>query len=356
MKVSTRMTQSLLLQAFQGTNTTIPVWFMRQAGRYLPQYQALRKKYSLKEMFRHPEIAATVTVLPVKELKVDAAILFADILTLPSAMGFDIRFDKDNGPLVKNPLTKPSDVEAIHDFADLSYIREIVALVNQRLPEDIPLIGFAGSPFSVACYLLEGAAPLWGPSALGFNKALHFIERETVAFHKLMRVLTQNTIRYLHLQKDAGIKVFQIFDTWAGLLRPADYARWVFPYVQEIFQGVDLPSIYYVKNSHPLLAFMERSGADFLSVCQSVVLGHNSLLEKTDKGIQGNLFNGLLYADNKTLEKEIRDVLMGVRHYKRYVFNLSHGVLPDAAVDTLKFIVDHVHEFDWMRKDDRVKI
>ena len=143
------MEKSLLLQAFHGTNTTIPVWFMRQAGRYLPEYQAIRKKYSLEEMFTNPDLAAEVTCLPVKILNVDAAILFADILTLPSRMGFDIRFEKKNGPVVLNPMTQTTDFKKIHDLDDLSWLEQTISLVNRRLPNHIPLIGFAGSPFTV---------------------------------------------------------------------------------------------------------------------------------------------------------------------------------------------------------------
>ncbi len=338
------MSQSLLLQAFQGTNKTIPVWFMRQAGRTLPQYQALKSKYPLEEMFHNPEIASEISCLPVKELNVDAAILFADILTLPASMGFKISFSQNNGPVITNPIAQPDDLGAIHDFyeEELNYVRETIRLVKQRLPTDIPLIGFAGSPFSVAFYLVGGGSPM------NFSRIFHLMFHEPEAFHRLMEILTRNTMRYLNLQKDAGIKVFQLFDTWAGALRPTDYAHWVLPYVREIFDEVDLPSIYYLKNCQHLLALMEKCGADFLSVCESVVLGHNPILAKTDKGVQGNLFIGLLYAPRDLLEKEIRDVLMGGRHYQRYIFNLSHGVFPDVEVDTLKFVVDRVHGFGKM--------
>ncbi len=333
------MANSLLLQAFEGTNKTTPVWFMRQAGRYIPEYQTIRKKYSLEEMFTNPEIAAEVTCLPISILNVDAAILFADILSLPSQMGFDIRFEKNNGPVISNPIARLKDLDKIHDFAGLSYIEQTIRLVNERLPKNIPLIGFAGSPFTVLTYLIEGGA------SINFNKTLQFAYQYPSAFHKLLTILTRNTILYLHRQKKAGVKIFQLFDTWAGILRPADYAHWVLPYVQEIFKKVNLPSIYYLKNSRHLLALMDQCGADFLSVCHSVVLGHNSVLEKTARGIQGNLFNGLLYADEKTLEKEIQDVLLGAGRYKKYIFNLSHGVFADIEVAKLKFVVENVHRF-----------
>ncbi|HLD69565.1 MAG TPA: uroporphyrinogen decarboxylase [Candidatus Omnitrophota bacterium] len=334
-------TDSLLLQTFEGKNKTIPVWFMRQAGRCLPEYRRIKERYSLEEMFHRPELAARVTCLPIDTLGVDAAILFADILTLPAQMGFQIRFDKNNGPIILNPLERLKDFQNIHDFADLSYVSETIKQVNQKLPGHIPLIGFAGSPFTVLCYLLEGG------SSVSFNKTLRFMQEYPSVFQKLLTILTSNTIAYLNLQKKAGIKAFQLFDSWGGILRETDYERWALPYVQKIFKNVDLPSIYYLKNSSHLLSSMEKSGADFLSVCHTVDIGTNRILKKTKKGVQGNLFNGLLYADRRVLAKEIQNVLIGARQYKKYIFNLSHGVFPDTDVNTLKFIVERVHQFKW---------
>ncbi|MFA5060046.1 MAG: uroporphyrinogen decarboxylase [Candidatus Omnitrophota bacterium] len=331
----------LFLQAFEGTNKTVPVWFMRQAGRFLPQYRALKEKYSLNEMFQTPELASEITVQPIDALGVDAAILFADILTLPSAMGFNIKFSNTDGPVIDNSLGNAANFKNIHDLDDLSFVEKTIKLVNARLPDNIPLIGFAGSPFTVLSYLVEGG------SSLSFAKLFKFLAEEPQQFHRLMEILTKNTIDYLNLQKKAGIKAFQIFDTWGGILRPSDYAHFVLPYVKEIFEKVDLPSIYYVKNCSHLLALMEQTDADFLSVCHTVVLGHNSILEKTQKGVQGNLFNGIFYAPSKNLEKEVRDVLLGAQHYKKYIFNLSHGILPDTDVSKVKSVVELVHKFKW---------
>jgi len=329
----------LLLEAFEGRNQTVPVWFMRQAGRYLPEYQAIKKKYSLEEMFSTPELAAEITCLPIEKLGVDAAILFADILTLPKAMGCDVRFDSPEGPVITQTIQQTQ----LHDLDDLPYIRKIIQLVRQQLPAHIPLIGFAGSPFTVLVYLLEQG------SSLNCSRTIRYIFEEPEKYHHLMDLLTKNTIRYYQLQKKAGIQVFQLFDTWAGILRPSDYSHLVLPYVSKIFEAIDLPSIYYAKNCHHLLPLMDKTKADFLSVCHTVVLGHHTTIEKTKKGIQGNLFNGLLYADQETLKKEIRDVLIGGQKHKKYIFNLSHGVLPDVSWEKLKFIADEVHAFPWKR-------
>ncbi|MBI5024256.1 MAG: uroporphyrinogen decarboxylase [Candidatus Omnitrophica bacterium] len=335
------MNNSSFLQAFQGTNPRVPVWFMRQAGRYLPEYQALKKKYSLQKMFDTPELAAEITCLPVGILGVDAAILFADILTLPAQMGFNIRFDDRHGPVIGGMIA--SDLhhrDDIHDADDFSGVTKTIRLANEQLDAKVPLIGFAGSPFTVLTYLVEGG------SAVNFTKTFRFINEHPVHFEAWMELLTQNTIRYLNAQKEAGAAAFQLFDSWAGILRPADFAYRVLPFVRRIFEEVDLPSIYFVRNCAHLLALMDQSEADFLSVDHTVVLGHHTILEKTEKGIQGNLFNGLLYADDATLEKETRDVLIGGVKHGRYIFNLSHGVFPDVEVDKLKRIVEQVHAFD----------
>ncbi len=333
------MDESLFLQAFKGVNTQVPVWFMRQAGRYLSQYRALREKYSIEAMFATPELAAEVTCQPIEILGVDAAILFADILTLPAAMGASVRFDSHQGPVIGRIGEKEDPAKALHDFEHVSHIEETIRLVRQRLPAGVPLIGFAGGPFTVLTYLLEGG------SSVGFARTFRFLEENRACSGNLMEALTRNTVRYLNLQKKAGAAAFQLFDSWAGILRPADFARWVLPYVQRIFREVDLPSIYFTRNCAHLLALMDQCEADFLSVDHTVVLGHHTVLEKTKKGVQGNLFNGLLYADDATLVREVRDVLVGGVNHGRYIFNLSHGVFPDVNPDKLKLIIEQVHSF-----------
>ncbi len=331
------MPESLLLQAFKGTNTTVPVWFMRQAGRYLPEYRALKAKYSLEQMFGTPELAAQITCLPTDILGVDAAILFADILTLPSAMGAKITFTNDNGPQIKSS----KNLSELHDFDDLSSIVKTIKLVNKQLPGHIPLIGFTGGPFTVLTYLIEGGG------ALNFTKTFKFAYSEPQRFHQLLDLLTNNTIAYLKLQKDAGIKVFQIFDTWAGILTPKDYQEWVLPYLQRIFKKIDLPSIYFLRNSAHLISLTSQCGSDFLSVDHTIPIGDVLLIQKTKQGIQGNLFNGLLYSEDVVLKQEVSNLLKAAQTHQRFIFNLNHGVFPDVSVEKLKLIVKTVHQFQW---------
>ncbi|MDE1920617.1 MAG: uroporphyrinogen decarboxylase [Candidatus Omnitrophica bacterium] len=322
--------QSDILSAFQGKNKRVPVWFMRQAGRYLPQYQALKGNRPLGELFRDPEAAGAITLQPLEILGVDAAILFADILTMPSAMGFRIDFINGKGPVVANPVHHYRDLRRLGKFSGLDYLTRTIQLINLVLPPSIPLIGFAGSPYTVATYLC--------------SRHNHMMYENPTAFHQLMALLTDNTIAYLKQQKEAGIKLFQLFDTWAGSLRREDYESFVLPYVQKIFKAVNLPSIYYLKNCAHLMGPMEKSGAEFLSVCETV----NIKDIRSKKGIQGNLLNTLLYADDKTLIEETRAILKSAKaRHRRYIFNLSHGVMPDVNPLKLKMVVDEVHKFKW---------
>ncbi|MDE2222822.1 MAG: uroporphyrinogen decarboxylase [Candidatus Omnitrophica bacterium] len=322
--------QSDILLAFQGKNKRVPVWFMRQAGRYLPQYQSLKGNRPLAELFRDPEAAGAITLQPLEIIGVDAAILFADILTMPSAMGFRIDFINGKGPVIGNPIHHYRDLKNLGKYSGLDYLTRTIQLINLVLPPAIPLIGFAGAPFTVATYLCPRYA--------------HMMYENPAAFHQLMALLTENSIAYLKQQKEAGIKLFQLFDTWAGSLRHKDYETFVLPYVQKIFKSVNLPSVYYLKNCAHLMDLMEKSGAEILSVCETVDIRK----VKTKKGIQGNLLNTLLYADDKTLIEETRALLKAAKaRHRKYIFNLSHGIMPDVNPMKVKLVVDEVHKFKW---------
>lgn len=328
---------SILLQAFKGTNKQVPVWFMRQAGRFLPEYQNIRQHHTLDEMFRNPEIVAEVTCQPVRILGVDAAILFADILTLPMHLGFEITFDPGKGPVIKNPFRHTDDFKRLYKLESVPHLTKAIPLINKMLPPEIPLIGFAGSPFTVLCYLVEGG------SSKEFARMRWLIKNDLQTFHKLMAFLTHNTVEYLKIQKTAGVKVFQLFDSWGGILNEAEYTTLVLPYVKTIFENVDLPSIYFLKNGGHLTTPMNKAGSDFLSVCETVDL--NTL--QTKKGVQGNLFVDHLRASDAVLKKEVLKVLESARRFKKYIFNLNHGIQPDVQVKKVKYVVELVHNFSW---------
>lgn len=330
---------SQFLLAFQHKNTRVPIWFMRQAGRYLPEYQEIKTKYSLEQMFQTPELAAEITCQPVRILGVDAAILFADILTLPQTMGFEIRFDSKIGPVIDKTADRTHWLKDIHDFHDLPYLNKTIKLINQQLPKKIPLIGFAGSPFTVLCYLIEGG------SSVTHSKTFRLMNEAPDFFQKILNRLTDNTVRYLKYQKNVGIKALQLFDTWGGLLSRDDFKRWIVPSISKIFANVDLPSIYYIKSGAHVLDLLKGIPMDVVSVCQNVELKNNIVLKKLNKGVQGNLFNGILYAQEKEIQAATLEVLKAGTGYSTYIFNLSHGVFPDVKVDQLKRIVHTVHEF-----------
>ena len=322
--------QSDFLLAFEGKNKRVPVWFMRQAGRYLPQYQALKAHTPLRELFRNPEIAGAITLQPVEIIRVDAAILFADIMTMPSGMGFDIDFIDGKGPVIKNPIHYGSELKRLGKFNGLDHVSQTIKLINKVIHPSIPLIGFAGSPYTVLSYLCPRHSRLmW---------------EDPKAFHQFMFLLTDNTILYLKQQKDAGIKAFQLFDTWAGSLRRQEYETFVLPYVQKIFKAIKLPSIYYLKNCAHLLDLMEESGAEMLSVCETVDLAEL----KTKKGVQGNLLNTMMHAPKEVVLTEVSRLLKTAKkNHRKYVFNLNHGVLPETDPLKLIAVVEAVHQFKW---------
>ena len=322
--------EPIFLQAFSGKNKHVPVWFMRQAGRFLPQYQQLKATRPLRDLFREPEIAGAITLQPVEILHVDAAILFADIMTMPSGMGFYIDFVDGKGPVIKNPIYGQADLKRLGKYSGLEHVSRTIQLINAVLPPSIPLIGFAGSPYTVMTYLCPRHQQL-------------MFENPKV-FHQFMGLLTDNTIAYLKQQQKAGIKAFQLFDTWAGALRKEEYTTFVLPYVQKIFKAVTVPSIYYLKNCAHLFEEMDKSGSDFLSVCETVDIGQI----KTAKGIQGNLLNTMVYGSQEDLLIEVKRLLtLAKKHHKKYIFNLNHGILPDTDPMKIKAVVDAVHSFKW---------
>lgn len=325
---------SVFLDAFKGHQQRVPIWIMRQAGRYLPQYRELKAKRTLNDMFRDPDTAAEITLMPVDILKVDAAILFADILTLPSGLGFKIDFIDGKGPVVENPILGLSDLKRLSQWSELEYIQKIIKQVNKRLDSQVPLIGFAGSPYTVLSYLCPKHARL--------------MQENPRLFLDFMQGLTQATIDYLKYQQQAGIKAYQLFDTWAGQLRQKDYDVFVLPFVNQIFEAVGIPSIYYLKNCSHLVTSMMKVKANALSVCETVTIGENTQLNQTHHVIQGNLLNTLLYAEDAVLINETHLLLQAAKkHHRKYIFNLSHGVFPDISVEKVKLLVQTVQQFRW---------
>jgi len=320
-----------------------PVWFMRQAGRYQPEYRELRKDRDILEMCRNPELAAEVTMLPLARMDVDAAILFSDIMVPVAEMGFEVRIDPGVGPRVAEPIRTEADVDRLrHPFdpeGQVPYVLEAVRFLRKVL--NVPLIGFAGAPFTLASYLIEG-----GPSR-DFARTKAFMHSAPQAWDRLMWTLGQNIQSYLRAQIEAGAQAVQVFDSWVGCLDPADYSHYVAPYMLELFgglAGLDAPRIHFGVCTGELLTQMRDVGADVVGVDWRVLL--NDAWERIgfDVAIQGNLDPAVCLAPWDDVEIKALAVLRRAAGRPGHIFNLGHGVLPQTPPDVLARLVDLVHE------------
>ncbi|HYK83001.1 MAG TPA: uroporphyrinogen decarboxylase [Gemmatimonadales bacterium] len=326
----------------QPTDVT-PVWFMRQAGRYLPEYRALRQRHSLLELCHQPELAAEVTLQPVTRLGVDAAILFADILLPFEPLGLGLTFAAGEGPQITRPVREPAQVFAlppVDPAADLAYVLDAVRLAVRALPPDVPLIGFAGAPFTLASYAIEGGA------SRAFALTKRFMYAEPGAWHELLGRLAELVGGYLAAQARAGARALQLFDSWVGCLSSADYANYVLPHSRralELAAASGVPVIHFGTDTAALLAEFARAGGDVIGVDWRLPL--DVAWEKIGPGraIQGNLDPAALLAPRPELAKRVRDILARAAGRPGHVFNLGHGVLPETPVDAVQAVVEWVH-------------
>jgi len=336
-----RLLRALRLEPVDAT----PVWFMRQAGRYMAEYRAIREKYTLLEICDRPELAAEVTLQPVKAFGVDAAILFADILLPLVPMGLKLEFAKGEGPVFHNPIATTADVEALSliDAKDaLHNVMEALALVKAEIRGKTPLIGFAGAPFTLASYMIEGG------SSRSFTKAKRFMYDNPKAWHALMDKLATVISGYLVAQADAGADVLQLFDSWVGALSPEDYKEYAQPYSKRILDAVKargVPSIHFGTETATLLPLMAEAGGDMIGLDwrTDLVKGWESV--GSGKGVQGNLDPVALFAPRPELERRVKSVLAKAANRSGHVFNLGHGILQETPVDNVRAVVEMVHEF-----------
>ena len=318
-----------------------PVWFMRQAGRFLPEYRKLREQHGILEIARTPDLAVEVARIPVERLGVDAAILFADIMIPVAAMGVDVRIEPDRGPVIDAPLHGPADVRALRPLdpgADVPFIGETVKALAADL--DVPVIGFAGAPLTVASYLIEG-----GPSrSYTRTKSLMFSEPEM--WRELMDRLTEATIAYLRFQVETGAEAVQLFDSWAGALGADDYEAHVLPWSRRIFDdlaGLGVPRIHFGVGTAHLLELMRAAGPDVVGVDWRIPLDEAWDRVGYELAIQGNLDPASLLAPWEVVERKAADVLRRAGGRPGHVFNLGHGVLPETDPDVLARLVELVH-------------
>lgn len=321
-----------------------PVWFMRQAGRYLPQYRALREKYSLLELCAHPELAVQVTLQPLDTIEVDAAILFSDLLLPFTPMGLRFDFVKGEGPSVENPIRNAADVERLSPFdprASLAHVLETITLLRRELAGRVPLIGFGGAPFTLAAYAIEG-----GPSR-DYLRTKTFMYAQPQAWHRLCGFFADVMTNYLRAQVAAGAQALQIFDSWAGALGRGDYREFVLPHTKRIFDGVagsGVPLIHFGVGTTAILADLAEAGGHVVGVDWRQGLDEAWRTIGSERGIQGNLDPAVLFAPRDRLLAAADDILQRAAGRPGHIFNLGHGVLPELDPGVLKQVVDLVHE------------
>ncbi len=317
-----------------------PVWFMRQAGRSQPEYRALRERYSLVEIVRHPELGAEVTLRPVAELGVDAAVLFADIMLPLRSMGIAVEL-ADGGPVIDHPVRSAHDLETLRPFEideTTGAVLETIRLI--RRSSSIPLIGFSGAPFTLASYVIEG-----GPSReyLTTKAVMH---QEPAVWSRLMEQLTDMVVRYLQAQVAAGVQVVQLFDSWAGCLSPADYVTHVAPYTRQIFaalRSAGVSAIHFGTGTAGMLAEMAEAGGDVIGVDWRVSLDA-AWARIGDRGIQGNLDPAVVLGSREGIREHTLDILRRAGGRRGHIFNLGHGVHPQTPREHLRYVVELVHE------------
>ena len=318
-----------------------PVWLMRQAGRYLPEYMAVRSKCTFLELCKTPDLAAEVSIQPVDILGVDAAILFSDILTPVEPMGMKLDFVP--GPVFEHPIRTMADVEALRIpqmEQDVPYVLETIKILRRELAGKVPLIGFGGAPFTLACYMVEGKG------SKDFARIKQMMYGAPQVYAALMEKITTMDMEYLNAQIKAGAQAIQIFDTWGGILSPADYERYVLPYTTRLINGLnrtETPVIHFVKGAGTMLDTVQKAGGDVMGLDWHVNLGRARAVLGQGMAVQGNLDPTVLFAPQTVIEQEVKRVLDENAGRPGHIFNLGHGILPTVPPENARFMVDCVH-------------
>jgi uroporphyrinogen decarboxylase len=339
-----KTSDSIFLRALNREALEIPpIWYMRQAGRYMPEYRAVRSKFkNFLEMCKNPEVCCELALQPINAFKLDASILFSDILTIPDAFGLGVEFLEGEGPVFNNPIKRSKDITDLPEFdpEDLSYVYNAVSNIRNALPSNIPLIGFCGSPWTLAAYSIEGR------SSKDFNYTKNFINQNKDSAHLFLEKLTHACFLYLKKQINAGADVIQIFDSWANLLNVDEYEFYSMHYIKKLIsllkkdeQTSNIPIILFARDPSFNTNKMTESNADCLSLFWNI--------EKIDKpflqgkvALQGNLNPKILLEDNNLIKDELNKVLNIFSDYPGYVFNLGHGITPDISPDKIKYLTE----------------
>jgi uroporphyrinogen decarboxylase len=333
------------LKACKGEKTDFtPVWIMRQAGRYLPQYHTVRSKGSFLDLCKTPERAAEVTIQPIDFLDVDAAILFSDILVPLEKMGAHLEFQEKRGPVFPSPIRDKAAVDALgipDPEDDLGYVMDTIRILRKELAGRVPLIGFSGAPFTLATYLIEGG------SSKNYYQTKKMMYEAPELYGQLLDKITDCTIEYLKGQVVAGAQALQVFDSWAGVLAPRDYAEFAFPYVKRIITALkevtDIPLIYFANNGATLLDQTINCGSDVLGFDWRINLDEVVSRVGQKVSIQGNMDPIALFLPEDKLADRVRTVLTQAKGARGHVFNLGHGIIPETSPDQAKLAVSLVH-------------
>jgi len=320
-----------------------PIWIMRQAGRYLPDYHKVRGKVTFLELCKTPELAAEVTLQPVDILGVDAAILFSDILVVLDAMGMPLEFREKQGPVLPEPIRSKEDVDKliVPDPVDkLGYVMDTIQILRRELADKVPLIGFSGAPFTLATYMVEGG------SSKNFFQTKKMMYSAPELYGAMLDKVTECTISYLQAQVEAGAQALQVFDSWAGALAPCDFAEFALPYVKKIMDALKpagVPLIYFANNGATLMNLSKTCGADVQGLDWRGNLTDAIKVFGPGISVQGNLDPCALLLPEDKLEKRIAGILEEGKAARGHIFNLGHGILPETPPEKAKFVVDTVH-------------
>jgi uroporphyrinogen decarboxylase len=321
-----------------------PVWFMRQAGRYMSEYRELRQRYSLLDICRAPELAVAVTLQPVNAIDVDAAILFSDLLVPFTPLGLEFDFVKGEGPSIEQPIRAAADVDRLRTFEPreaLAHVLETIRILRRELADRVPLIGFGGAPFTLASYAIEG-----GPSA-NYARTKAFMYSEPDAWHRLCGLFASTIADYLAAQVEAGAQALQVFDSWAGSLGRADYREFALPHSRQLFAALrrtGVPVIHFGVGTTAILSDITEAGGDVIGVDWRLPLDEAWFVVGHNRAVQGNLDPTLLLAPRERLLAAADDVLRRAGGRAGHIFNLGHGVLPGTSLEQVQALAKHVHE------------
>jgi len=321
-----------------------PVWLMRQAGRYMPEYRRVREKTTFLELCKNPELCAEVMITAVNRLGVDAAIIFADLLPILEPMGFELEFARGEGPVIHNPIREPDDIDRVQELESvesMSFVMDTVRLTRAGLPDQIPVIGFAGAPFTLASYAIEGG------SSRSFLHTKALMYRDEAGWNEVMGRLARTVTRYLNAQIAAGAQVVQLFDSWAGCLGADDYRRFVLPHTKAIFDGLHpgVPAINFATGNPALLPLLAEAGGSVIGVDWRIDLDDAWRLIGYDKGVQGNLDPAVLLTDRDEIRRRTKQVLDHAAGRAGHIFNLGHGIHPQTPVNNVIALINAVHDF-----------